>query len=168
MLVDRRAQVVHDALADLVHGEPHHALHVERVRAQHALRGRDDRLLRVLVAEGFAVVRVDLAEVNGRVFVNNVSLGREMGMLDVPISSVIDIDEVPKYAPGEVCIICTGSQGEPMAALSRMANGDHQIRVGEGDTVILASSLIPGNENSVYRFIKVKPKVLPTPIVERT
>ena len=53
----------------------------------------------------------------GRSMVNNVALGREMGMLDVPVSSVIDIDEVPKYAPGEVCIICTGSQGEPMSAL---------------------------------------------------
>ena len=50
-------------------------------------------------------------------------------------------------------LICTGSQGEPMAALSRMANRDHPIRIGEGDTVLLASSLIPGNENAVYRVI---------------
>jgi ribonuclease J len=49
--------------------------------------------------------------------------------------------------------MCTGSQGEPMAALSRMANRDHRVRVGRGDTVILASSLIPGNENAVYRVI---------------
>ena len=53
----------------------------------------------------------------------------------------------------QVVLICTGSQGEPMAALSRMANRDHQIEVGEGDTVLLASSLIPGNENAVYRVI---------------
>ena len=52
-----------------------------------------------------------------------------------------------------VVLICTGSQGEPLAALSRMANGEHDIKVGKGDTVVLASSLIPGNENPVYRVI---------------
>src|SRR6185436_15132436 len=52
-----------------------------------------------------------------------------------------------------IVLVCTGSQGEPMSALSRIANRDHAIRVGEGDTVILASSLIPGNENSVFRVV---------------
>ena len=57
------------------------------------------------------------------------------------------------YPDDQVVLICTGSQGEPMAALSRMANRDHQIEVGQGDTVVLASSLIPGNENAVFRVI---------------
>ncbi len=60
------------------------------------------------------------------------------------------LDDLPD---DEVVLVCTGSQGEPMAALSRMANRDHQIRIVPGDTVILASSLIPGNENAVYRVI---------------
>ena len=58
-----------------------------------------------------------------------------------------------KLPADKVALICTGSQGEPMAALSRMANRDHMIRIGEGDTVLLASSLIPGNENAIYRVI---------------
>ena len=58
-----------------------------------------------------------------------------------------------KLPANQVCLVCTGSQGEPMAALSRMANRDHVIRVTEGDTVLLASSLIPGNENAIYRVI---------------
>lgn len=60
------------------------------------------------------------------------------------------LDDLPDH---QVVLVCTGSQGEPMAALSRMANRDHQIRIVQGDTVILASSLIPGNENAVYRVI---------------
>jgi ribonuclease J len=58
-----------------------------------------------------------------------------------------------KLPAKQVCLVCTGSQGEPMAALSRMANRDHVIRITEGDTVLLASSLIPGNENAIYRVI---------------
>ena len=63
---------------------------------------------------------------------NNVALAREMGMLDVPVDRVIDIEEVPRYAPGEVCIICTGSQGEPMSALSLMAAHEHKyVKISE-------------------------------------
>jgi ribonuclease J len=58
-----------------------------------------------------------------------------------------------KLPADKVCLVCTGSQGEPMAALSRMANRDHVIRITDGDTVLLASSLIPGNENAIYRVI---------------
>ena len=58
-----------------------------------------------------------------------------------------------KLPANQICLVCTGSQGEPMAALSRMANRDHVIRIAEGDTVLLASSLIPGNENAIYRVI---------------
>ena len=88
----------------------------------------------------------------GRSMVRNMSLAGEMGYLHIPPNTLIDIDEIDD-AGDNIVLICTGSQGEPLAALSRMANGDHRIRVGAGDTVILASSLIPGNENSVYRVI---------------
>jgi ribonuclease J len=88
----------------------------------------------------------------GRSMVRNMKIEEDMGYLNVPADLVIDAKDLDQY-DDNVVLICTGSQGEPMAALSRMANGDHQIRVGEGDTVILASSLIPGNENSVFRII---------------
>ena len=88
----------------------------------------------------------------GRSMVRNMKIAEDMGYLHVPADLVIDAKDLDQY-DDNVILICTGSQGEPMAALSRMANGDHQIRVGEGDTVILASSLIPGNENSVFRVI---------------
>jgi ribonuclease J len=88
----------------------------------------------------------------GRSMVRNMKIAEDMGYLNVPADLLIDAKDLDQY-DDNVVLICTGSQGEPMAALSRMANGDHQIRVGEGDTVILASSLIPGNENSVFRII---------------
>ena len=88
----------------------------------------------------------------GRSMVRNMKIAEDMGYLNVPADLVIDSKDLDQY-DDNVVLICTGSQGEPMAALSRMANGDHQIRVSEGDTVILASSLIPGNENSVFRII---------------
>ena len=88
----------------------------------------------------------------GRSMVRNMKIAEDMGYLNVPANLVLDAKELDQY-DDNVVLICTGSQGEPMAALSRMANGDHQIRVGEGDTIILASSLIPGNENSVFRII---------------
>jgi len=88
----------------------------------------------------------------GRSMVRNMKIAEDMGYLNVPANLVLDAKDLEQY-DDNVVLICTGSQGEPMAALSRMANGDHQIRVGEGDTVILASSLIPGNENSVFRVI---------------
>ena len=88
----------------------------------------------------------------GRSMVRNMKLAEDMGYLTVPAGLIIDAKDIESYGD-RVVLICTGSQGEPLAALSRMANGDHQIRVGKGDTVILASSLIPGNENPVYRVI---------------
>ena len=88
----------------------------------------------------------------GRSMVRNMKIAQDMGYLIIPAGVLIDVKELDSF-DDNVVLICTGSQGEPMAALARMANGDHQIRVGEGDTVILASSLIPGNENSVFRII---------------
>ena len=88
----------------------------------------------------------------GRSMVRNMKIAEDMGYLTIPSGLLIDVKDLDSF-DDNVVLICTGSQGEPMAALSRMANGDHQIRVGTGDTVILASSLIPGNENSVFRVI---------------
>ena len=88
----------------------------------------------------------------GRSMVRNMKIAQDMGYLTIPAQTLIDVQDLDAF-DDNVVLICTGSQGEPMAALARMANGDHQIRVGEGDTVILASSLIPGNENSVFRII---------------
>jgi ribonuclease J len=88
----------------------------------------------------------------GRSMVRNMKIAQEMGFLNVPDNILFDSRDLESM-DDNIVLICTGSQGEPLAALSRMANGDHQIRVGEGDTVILASSLIPGNENSVFRII---------------
>ncbi|MBO0595022.1 ribonuclease J [Nesterenkonia sp. E16_7] len=89
----------------------------------------------------------------GRSMVRNMGIASKLGFLDVPEGILVDMKKVDNYPDSEVVLMSTGSQGEPMAALSRMANGDHPIQVGEGDTVILASSLIPGNENAVFRVI---------------
>lgn len=88
----------------------------------------------------------------GRSMVRNMKIAKDMGYLTFPDDLIIDSREIENFGDNLV-LICTGSQGEPLAALSRMANGDHAIRVGDGDTVVLASSLIPGNENPVYRVI---------------
>lgn len=89
----------------------------------------------------------------GRSMVRNMGIARDLGYLKVPPGLVVDVKTLDDLPAHEVVLVCTGSQGEPMAALSRMANRDHQIRIVPGDTVILASSLIPGNENAVYRVI---------------
>ncbi len=89
----------------------------------------------------------------GRSMVRNMTIAADLGYLDVPPGVLVDAKQVDDLPPDEVVLMCTGSQGEPMAALSRMANRDHRVQVGRGDTVILASSLIPGNENAVFRVI---------------
>jgi ribonuclease J len=89
----------------------------------------------------------------GRSMVRNMAVARELGYLTVPDHVLVTPEELSKLPDDQVVLICTGSQGEPMAALSRIANRDHQIQVGPGDTVLLASSLIPGNENAVSRVI---------------
>lgn len=89
----------------------------------------------------------------GRSMVRNMNVAHDLGYLRYPPGLVVRSDDLTGLPDDEVVLICTGSQGEPMAALSRIANGDHAITVGEGDTVILASSLIPGNENPVNRVI---------------
>ena len=89
----------------------------------------------------------------GRSMVRNMTIAEDLGYLHVPDGVLIDYEKAKDLPDDKIVYMSTGSQGEPMAVLSRMANVDHAIEVGEGDTVILASSLIPGNENAVYRVI---------------
>ncbi|QXJ25004.1 ribonuclease J [Actinomadura graeca] len=90
----------------------------------------------------------------GRSMVRNMGVARELGYLDVPEGIMVDPRDLDDVPADRLVLVCTGSQGEPMSALSRMANRDHQqIRITDRDTVMLASSLIPGNENAVNRVI---------------
>ncbi|MDT3330320.1 ribonuclease J [Microbacterium sp. KSW-18] len=89
----------------------------------------------------------------GRSMVRNMTIAEQLGYLHVPDGVLIDYKKAKDLPDDRIVYMSTGSQGEPMAVLSRMANLDHAIEPGEGDTVILASSLIPGNENAVYRVI---------------
>ncbi len=89
----------------------------------------------------------------GRSMVRNMGVARDLGYLHVPGGLLIDLREAEDMRPGDVVLISTGSQGEPMSALTRMAGRDHPIRIAAGDTVILASSMIPGNETAVFRVI---------------
>jgi ribonuclease J len=89
----------------------------------------------------------------GRSMIRNMTIALDLGYLTAEEGIIVPLNTADALPRDEVVFVTTGSQGEPMAALSRIANGDHKIHVGPGDTVILASSLIPGNENSVYRVI---------------
>lgn len=89
----------------------------------------------------------------GRSMVRNMTIAEDLGYLKVPENVLIDYKKARDLPDDKIVYMSTGSQGEPMAVLSRMANLDHAIEVGEGDTVILASSLIPGNETAIYRVI---------------
>jgi len=89
----------------------------------------------------------------GRSMVRNMGIAADLGYLRVPPGVIVDLKTALNMPDDRVVFMSTGSQGEPMAVLARMSNQDHQIEIGEGDTVLLASSLIPGNENAVYRVI---------------
>lgn len=89
----------------------------------------------------------------GRSMVKNMGIAADLGYLKVPEGVLVDAKKAGDIPDDKIVYMSTGSQGEPMAVLSRMANLEHQIELGRGDTVILASSLIPGNENAVYRVI---------------
>ncbi len=96
----------------------------------------------------------------GRSMVNTVSIAQELQYLKIPPDTLIEIDEIDRYPKNRIAVICTGSQGEPMSALSRMASDEHrQVGIEPGDTVIISASPIPGNErligntiNQLYRL----------------
>ncbi len=105
----------------------------------------------------------------GRSMRRNVSLAREMKLLTIPERSLIDIDEIDRHDPGEVCVISTGSQGEPMSALALLgANENRWLKITPDDTVIFSSHPIPGNESAVSRvmdnLIRLGAKVVHTGI----
>ena len=86
--------------------------------------------------------------------VRNMGIARDLGLLRIPHGLVVSLDEATSLPPEQIVLMSTGSQGEPMSALGRMATGDHRhITIAPGDTVVLASSLVPGNETAVYRVI---------------
>jgi ribonuclease J len=90
----------------------------------------------------------------GRSMVRNMGIARDLGLLHIPGGLIVGMDEALNLPPERIVLMSTGSQGEPMSALGRMANGDHRhIAIAPGDTVVLASSLVPGNETAVYRVI---------------
>lgn len=90
----------------------------------------------------------------GRSMAKNVALARSMGLLRIPDDQLVDIEKIGGYDPRRVCVVSTGSQGEPMSALALMAAADNKwIKVGEGDLVVLSSHAIPGNETSVGKVI---------------
>lgn len=113
------------------------ASHVHRVQ----------QVIDAAVANGRHVVFV------GRSMVRNMGIAKDLGYLTIPDGIIVDLKDALEMPDDRVVFMSTGSQGEPMAVLSRIANKEHQIEIGEGDTVILASSLIPGNENAVFRVI---------------
>ena len=89
----------------------------------------------------------------GRSMVRNMKVAKDLGLLMVPDGMLVDARAVDDLPESKVVLISTGSQGEPLSALSRMANGSHPVTITTGDTVVLASSLIPGNETAIYRVI---------------
>jgi ribonuclease J len=109
---------------------------------------RVQQILDAAVAHGRKVAYV------GRSMVRNMGVARELGYLTVPPNTLVDAKQLADFPPERTVLISTGSQGEPLSALSRIAQRSHNfVHIEEGDTVILASSLIPGNENAVYRVI---------------
>jgi ribonuclease J len=114
------------------------ASHVHRVQ----------QVLDAAVAHGRKVAYV------GRSMIRNMNVARELGYLKVPAEVLVDSRDIGDHPPERTVLISTGSQGEPLSALSRIAQRNHNfVLIEEGDTVVLASSLIPGNENAVYRVI---------------
>ncbi len=109
---------------------------------------RIQQIASAAIADGRVVATLGLS------MKKNVRLGRELGVLNIPESSLVDIDEIDKYEPGKICVISTGSQGEPMSALGRMARGDNKwLKLTKDDTVVLSSHAIPGNENNVNKVM---------------
>jgi ribonuclease J len=109
---------------------------------------RIQQIANAAIADGRKVATLGLS------MKKNVRLGRDLKVIDIPESSLVDIEDIDDYEPGQICVISTGSQGEPMSALSLLARGENKfVKLGEYDTVILSSHAIPGNESAVNKVI---------------
>jgi ribonuclease J len=92
--------------------------------------------------------------VTGRSMIDNVAMARQLGYINAPDGVIVGVEEMRNTPSSKLIIVTTGSQGEPTSALTRMANGDHRhITIAKGDTVVLSSSPVPGNETAVYRNV---------------
>lgn len=127
------------------------------------LRNNSDRIImatfasnvhRIQTAFNLAHKHNRKVAVIGRSMINNVAISHELGYLTIPENTYIEMDQLDKYEPNQILILSTGTQGEPLAALTRMAFNRHsQIRINSGDTIIMSASAIPGNEKLVNRVI---------------
>ncbi len=127
------------------------------------ITGSSGRAIVALFASNVARIQVilDIAKANGKKIIfdgksieASVHIARELGYLDISADAVISIDELADYPDEEIIIITTGTQGEPMSALARMSAGTHKhIKIKSGDTVVLSSKFIPGNEKAIAKII---------------
>jgi ribonuclease J len=127
------------------------------------ISNRRGRIIVALFASNVARIQliVDIAKARGKKMVFDgrsievsINIAKSLGLLTIPAGMEIRIEQVPDYSDDEIIIITTGSQGEPMSALARMASGIHkQIKIRAGDTVILSSKFIPGNEKAIGKII---------------
>ena len=127
------------------------------------ITGSSGRAIVALFASNVARIQVilDIAKANGKKIIfdgksieASVRIAKEMGYLDIADNEIIQIDEIADYDDEEIIIITTGTQGEPMSSLARMSSGTHkQIKIKKGDTVVLSSKFIPGNEKAIAKII---------------
>lgn len=123
---------------------------------------------RVQAAVDAAVASNRKVAFNGRSMIRNMEIAEKLGYLKAPRGTIISMDDASRMAPHKVMLITTGTQGEPMAALSRMARREHrQITVRDGDLIILSSSLVPGNEEAVFGVINMLAQIGATVVTGR-
>lgn len=123
---------------------------------------------RVQMAVDAAVKAGRKVAFNGRSMIRNMEIAERLGLLTAPRGTIVSMDEAARLAPHKVLLVTTGTQGEPMAALSRMARREHrQITVRPGDLIILSSSLVPGNEEAVFGVINMLSQIGATVITNK-